>query len=337
METASKPLVSVVTPVYNEEQYLAECIESVLSQTYQSWDYTIVDNCSTDGTLEIAKRYAAKDRRIRVVQNKEFLSVIPNHNRAIRQISRASKYCKLVLGDDWIFPDCLDRMVGLAEEQPSVGVVSAYSLDGRHVQCMGLPYGQKVTSGRKIARLHLLENLYLFGSLTTVLYRTDLVRKRDPFLNEKNIHSDTEVCFDLLKECDFGFVHQILTFSRKRDGSLSTKSEDVQSSFAGDLQILLKYGLDYLSRQELESCLDRLLSSYYDFLGKSVLLGRDEKFWAYHKKQLADAGVGFSKFRLSKGVLATLFRAAVNPVAAIKKFSKKRDNETVKTAAECLN
>jgi glycosyltransferase involved in cell wall biosynthesis len=51
--------VSVVTPVFNGEKYLRACIESVLAQSYDNWDYTIVDNCSTDSTLAIAHEYAA--------------------------------------------------------------------------------------------------------------------------------------------------------------------------------------------------------------------------------------------------------------------------------------
>ena len=59
-----QPQVSVITPVYNGEEFLSECIQSVLSQTYQNWDYTIVNNRSTDRTLEIAQSYAARDPRI---------------------------------------------------------------------------------------------------------------------------------------------------------------------------------------------------------------------------------------------------------------------------------
>ena len=55
--TAGQPLVSVVTPVYNGAEYLVECIESVVNQTYANWEYVIVDNCSTDDTLAIARRY----------------------------------------------------------------------------------------------------------------------------------------------------------------------------------------------------------------------------------------------------------------------------------------
>src|SRR5437764_11981376 len=115
MNTASQPFVSIVTPVYNEARYLSECIESVLAQTYQNWDYTIVNNCSTDESLEIASQYAVKDRRIRVHRNQQFLPPIANYNIALQQISPESKYCKVVLEDDWIFPDCLETMVAVAE------------------------------------------------------------------------------------------------------------------------------------------------------------------------------------------------------------------------------
>ena len=71
MTSMDQPLVSVLTPVYNGEKFLAECIESVLAQDYQHWEYHIVNNCSTDGTLRIAQSYADKDPRIRVTTNGE--------------------------------------------------------------------------------------------------------------------------------------------------------------------------------------------------------------------------------------------------------------------------
>src|ERR1041385_635284 len=121
MKSKQEPLVSVVTPVYNGEGYLRECIESVLAQTYTNWDYTIVNNRSTDRTLEIAQEYAARDARIRVVTNEAFVRVIANYNNAFRQISPHSKYCKVVASDDSLLPECLERMVRLAEERPTVG------------------------------------------------------------------------------------------------------------------------------------------------------------------------------------------------------------------------
>ena len=58
MNTKEAPLVSVITPVYNGAEYIAECVESVLAQTYKNFEYIVVDNCSKDATVEIVRRYA---------------------------------------------------------------------------------------------------------------------------------------------------------------------------------------------------------------------------------------------------------------------------------------
>ena len=336
MKTSSQPLVSIVTPVYNEAEYLAECIESILAQTYQNWDYTVVDNCSTDASAEIARRYAAKDRRIRIRENQQFLRALPNYNLALRQISPASKYCKVVLGDDWIFPECLERMVAVAEKHPSVGIVSAYALEGRQVKWTGLPYPSTLISGREICRKHFLEELYVFGSPTTVLYRADLVRSRDPFYNEANIHADTEVCFALLRTSDFAFVHQVLTFTRVRRGSRSTTSAENQTDLGGYLHTLVGHGPAFLTHEEFEVRLNRHLSEYYRFLGKSLILGRDKRFWDYHKRQLTEADVGFSRVRLARAALATLGDAVLNPKDTIEKLLKRREHQDMAPAGEIL-
>ncbi|HTZ95821.1 MAG TPA: glycosyltransferase [Terriglobales bacterium] len=312
----SEPLVSIVTPVYNNEDYLAECIESVLAQTYQNWEYTIVNNCSTDGSAGIARRYAARDSRIRVVDNEQFLRVVPNHNWALRQISPESKYCKMVFADDWIFPECLERMVAVAEQHPSIGIVGAYVLEGSAVSCVGLRYPSSFVDGREVCRDHLLKSVYVFGSPNSLLYRSDLVRNNDPFFNEGNIHADTEVCFSLLRKCDFGFVHQVLTFTRVRDGSMTSTASDLGASLAGRLQILLGYGPDFLAPHQQETLLADHLSTYYESLGRSLLLGQ-KRFLEYHKAKLRASGVGFSYMRVLGGALATLWRLGANPGRSI--------------------
>src|SRR5207253_3419947 len=60
---ATRPLVSVVTPFYNTAKYLAQCIEGVLTQSYPEFEYILLDNCSTDGSREIAQIYARQDPR----------------------------------------------------------------------------------------------------------------------------------------------------------------------------------------------------------------------------------------------------------------------------------
>lgn len=318
MKNVQQPLVSIVTPLYNEAKYLVECIESVLAQTYGNWDYTIVNNRSTDGSDEIARRYAAKDSRIRVKDNRDFLRAFPNHNEAMRQISPDSKYCKVVFADDWIFPECLERMVAVAEENPTVGIVGAYTLEGTQVTCTGLPYPSSRVSGKEICRRQFLERLYVWGSANTLLFRSDLVRRKDPFFNESNIHADTETCFELLRECDFGFVHQVLTYTRVRPESLTAVAADIQTNYASMLYHMQTYGPDCLSPRELEECISRHMSHYYDYLGKSLLMGRDKTFWHFHKTKLKEYGE-FSIGRLIWGALSTLAKAALRPKAAIER------------------
>ena len=320
MNPASEPRVSIVTPLYNNAEHLPECMESVLAQTYRNWDCTIVNNCSTDRSAEIARRYAAKDSRIRVHDNPQFLPAIANHNVSVRQTSPASKYCKVVFADDWIFPECLERMVAVAEQHPSVGIVGAYVLEGRAVTSTGLPYPETVFGGREICRRHLLDRVYVFGSANSLLYRADLVRERDPFFNEANIHADNEVCFALLRTCDFGFVHQVLTGTRLREGSLNAKSLQMQTSLADWLHVLRSYGPDYLDDDEQRALLDRHLSAYYRFLGKSALQGRGREFRDYHQSRMLQEGVGFSRARVVGGMFATLWDVALNPKRTVEKL-----------------
>src|SRR5580700_5474662 len=116
MAGAVEPLVSVLTPVYNGEKFLAGCIQSVLAQTHRNFVYIIVNNCSKDRTLEIAQSFAKQDSRIRVHDNTEFLGVVDNHNLAFSLIPEEAKYSKNVDADDWIFPSCLEELVKVAEE-----------------------------------------------------------------------------------------------------------------------------------------------------------------------------------------------------------------------------
>ena len=82
-----EPLVSVVTPVHNGASFLAECIESVLAQTYHNWEHIIVDNCSTDGSAAIAASYARKDSRIRLGHTDHLLRAPDSWNFALTQMS----------------------------------------------------------------------------------------------------------------------------------------------------------------------------------------------------------------------------------------------------------
>ena len=315
MTSRQEPLVSVVTPVFNGAHYLRECIESVLAQTYTYWDYTIVNNCSTDRTLDIAQEYAAKDARIRIHNNETFVRVIANHNIAFRQISPESKYCKVIAADDWMFPECLEKMVRLAEAHPSVAIVGAYGygFHGTDVVWDGLPYPSTVTPGHQLCRTSFLGGPYVFGTPTSVLFRSDIVRSRPAFYNEGNLHADTEACFEFLEHHDFGFVHQVLTFSRVQEHSLTSYSKRVNTYLPSNLDMVIRYGPKYLSDEELKYVLRRRLRNYYRYLGEQVYKRRSQEFWSFHREKLAAVGYPLSTTRLVVASLSYALDIILNP------------------------
>ncbi len=288
---SSGALVSIVTPFYNTDAYLEECIISVLRQTYTNWKYILVNNCSTDKSVEIASRYARQyPDKICLHHNGDFLSQVQNYNAALRTIFAESKYCKVVQADDWLFPDCLRMMVNVAEAHPTVGIVAAYELEGDEVRLDGLPYPSPEVSGREASRLYFLRNKYLFGTPTSLLFRSDLVRSRDPFYDERYWpFEDGHACFDLLKTWKFGFVHQVLTYSRRDNDSTIARVRSFGFELFLQFSMLVAHGRDYLSEEEYRRCLMEAERGYLLFLSKKVCARHRESaaFWEFHHRGLA--------------------------------------------------
>jgi glycosyltransferase involved in cell wall biosynthesis len=299
VNATSRPRVSVLTPFYNTADYLAECIESVLAQTLGDFEYVLVDNCSTDGSAQVAAAYAARDPRVRLVHNETFLTQIQNYNRALTLASAQSRYVKIVQADDTIFPACLAEMVALAEAHPDVAIVSAYRFFGRQVQPGdGLAHTRPVMSGREACRLSLIQDVYTFGSPTTVLYRADLVRARQPFYPEVEHFADALVAFEILRDHDFGFVPQILSFSREDDASLWGSVHSFDPNILARIVQLRGYGPVYLSPQEYARVAARRESAYRRFLGEALLRGMPPAFWEFHRRGLAMVGGDLDRPRI---------------------------------------
>jgi glycosyltransferase involved in cell wall biosynthesis len=312
--------VSVVTPVHNGERYLAEAIESVRAQTYTNWEYVIADNCSTDATREIAARYAALDPRIRLFRGDDFLPIIANWNRALRQISADGVYCKVLHADDRLLPECLERMVDLMERNPRVGLVGSYVLCDGGVEGGGLPVGHPVWSGAEICRNTLLGKYYLFGSPSSVMMRSASVRaKPQGFYNEDNVHADFEVCYELLETRDFGFVHQILSFTRRHAHSVSnTHTRFYNPQLVEYLGMMRKYGPKFLDRETFERVHRDMLQQYRRVVARRILSGRGRSYWTFHKAKLDRLGYRIGPLALARGMVEECVRLAIRPREALR-------------------
>jgi glycosyltransferase involved in cell wall biosynthesis len=259
---AREPLVSVVTPVYNDADYLTECITSVLNQTYTNWEYAIVDNASTDETPDIAARFAALDSRIRHVRFEEFVNSNENHNRAFREIDSTSDFCKVVSADDWIFPECLERMVDAARQSDTIGLVSSYRLSDDGVDLVALPYWKVVATGKEITRQILLDGPVILGGPTAMLFRSELVRERDPFLDSRYWTADNEVALWTLSRHDLGYVHQVLTFQRRQRARVFDWAVNMMVYVPEFICFHLRYGPETLEPEEYRRKLRLRLKRY---------------------------------------------------------------------------
>jgi glycosyltransferase involved in cell wall biosynthesis len=300
-----EPIVSVLTPVYNGAKYLAECIESVLAQTYPSFEYLIADNASSDDSLAIARAYEDRDRRVRVVAYDEHLSNHHAHwNRTLRLLGPQAAYVKVVHADDWLFGQCLELMVDIAERYSSVGLVGAYRLDEDRVNLDGLPPSTTVVAGRDAARSFLLGGPlpFLFGSPTSLLIRADLVRKRDRFYNESNFHADNEACLDVLSEADFGFVHQVLTYTRRHNEAVTSRTRRLGTFLPSDLDVLQRWGHVFLSQDEYDRKLVVRLLAYAAFLATRPRMWARRESRNYHHKRLSEFFDRTSPLQLAQGL-----------------------------------
>jgi glycosyltransferase involved in cell wall biosynthesis len=281
-----EPLVSVVTPFHNTDEYLAECIESVLAQSYRQFEYILVDNCSTDGSAEIAEKYARLDSRIRLIRRSTLLSQVQNYNFALSEVSGKCRYVKIVQADDFLFPTCLELMVHTFEQSASIGLVSSYWLKGSEVRGSNFPHAISVLPGREMARLYLQMGLWVFGSPTAVMYRSTLLQTGKPFYDESMLHEDTDKCLEILADWDFGFSHQVLSFSRADNESISSAARPFQPNALDRYVTVQRYASIFLGSEEASALKAKSKGIYYRALARQVFRLKGAKFWRYHEDGL---------------------------------------------------
>jgi glycosyltransferase involved in cell wall biosynthesis len=312
-------VVSIVTPVYNGGRYLAECIESVIAQTYGDWRYDIVDNCSIDDTRAIAERYASIDSRIHVHAASEFVPVVASFNRATTFLAPESVFCKPMMADDRLSPEFLEKMVAAASARPQVGLVCCVWTTASGPMFGRFPPAEEAVTymrGRDAARLAFVEDRHFFGSPTSTLIRADLVRARTPyFYDEDNIHPDTQACFDVLRDSDFAFVHDPLAFLRVHDDTVTSRLglDGMESIIAGRLYTLTRYGRDFFDDDEYRVCLTQAQQRYYDRLAVAALRLSGRQVWDFHRTMLQRSGLRLERRRVAAAIVPSLVRLLRTP------------------------
>jgi Glycosyl transferase family 2 len=175
------PLVSVLLTAYNREAHIGASIESVLAQTFTDFELLITDNCSTDATVDVAREYARRDPRIRVVVNETNLGQFGNRNRAAH-LARG-EFLKYHDSDDIMYPHCLDVMVAPLSSEPRAGFALSTSRDWP-----GGPCPMLLTPRMSYQREFLGGGLFQCGP-ASALFRADVFRTLGGF-PDKGVGSD---------------------------------------------------------------------------------------------------------------------------------------------------
>jgi len=170
------PLVSVLMTAYNRAPYIGSSIQSVLAQTFTDFELLIVDDRSTDGTLDVARVFEKHDRRVRVVVNEQNLGDYGNRNRAA-QLARAP-FLKYHDSDDLMYPHCLSVMVSMLHSEPRAG----FGLSTGHLWPGG-PCPMLLTPRMAYQREFFGEGLFMCGPAGG-FFRTDVFRDLGGFIDQ---------------------------------------------------------------------------------------------------------------------------------------------------------
>jgi glycosyltransferase involved in cell wall biosynthesis len=211
------PLVSIISPTYNHEKFIADCIESVLAQSYTNWEMLIVDDGSSDNTFKIAQSFAEKDPRIKAFTQKNIgiFRLGESYNFALQQSK--GKYVAILECDDLWFPDKLKLQVETLEQNPNcvlswgkaylsaIDLSSDYYLAPRNTEDIKLFYNKPVG-------VFLKKFIYqtLIPALT-IVFRREALTEIGGFNQGFNLPLvDIPTTLQLLMKGEFAYIDQPL-------------------------------------------------------------------------------------------------------------------------------
>jgi glycosyltransferase involved in cell wall biosynthesis len=238
------PKITVLMPVYNGAKYLKEAIDSVLSQTFRDFEFLIIDDGSTDSSVEIIKSY--NDQRIRLEQNDKNFGLIYSLNKGIDLTK--NKYIARMDADDISLPDRLKIQFEFMESHFDIAVSGVYTITIGKVN----GHTNKFFTEPEDIKANLLFNTSL--EHPSVIIRKEILQKYNLFYNENFKHSED---FDLWErisaQSSLANIPKILLKHRLHNDSISEIHNKIQLANANKIKLrqLNKLGLN-LNENEID-------------------------------------------------------------------------------------
>lgn len=239
LSTRKNPLVSVIMPVYNVESYVEEAIESILNQSFSDFEFIIIDDCSTDNTLDIVHSY--KDDRVIIIRNIINSGNYPSRNKGIK-IARG-KYIAVMDGDDIAMPDRFQKQIKVLENDATIlanGTAFAFSNGQQSL----IPYSYDMI---KVTLLR--NNMFLHPSL---IIRKEVLHEIDYYNESYYFSSDYDLVCKIAQKGKIINLHDILMQYRLHENQISSTSKIRQTKYAEKIRLtyLKRCGFQLLEYEE---------------------------------------------------------------------------------------
>ncbi|NEW85495.1 MAG: glycosyltransferase [Mariniphaga sp.] len=220
------PSISVVMPVYNGGQFLAEAIHSILSQTFFDFEFIIIDDGSTDQTLEIL--HSLKEKKVVVLKNDSNLGNYQSRN--IGMGHALGKYICVMDADDVSFPQRLERQFAYMEANPKVGICGSFI---QNIPSGGCP--NFITDGELLKVAFLANNYCAHPSL---ILRKEFLNRFNLNYNENYFYSaDFDLCARGFRHFEVLNIPDVLLQYRRHSGQISTAKFAEQQKYADAIRV----------------------------------------------------------------------------------------------------
>jgi glycosyltransferase involved in cell wall biosynthesis len=242
----NQPLISICIPTYNGETYIRECLDSVLAQSYTNTEVIIVDDLSTDSTVEIVHEYLQKDTRIRLYKNDFHLGLVGNWNKCFELAK--GEWMKFAFQDDLLAGNCLEVMMAAAEDHSFVVCDRDFIFDDSVSEKIKSYYNEELITLRKLVKTD--QNIFLsdkdasgfithnisynfIGEPTVVLFRKNIIQEVGYFNSDLSQVCDLEYWLRIITLKGFVYVPQ--TLASFRIHAASTTSQNITGKKKPDL------------------------------------------------------------------------------------------------------
>lgn len=242
--------ISIIVPIYNVEQYLDKCLKSLIAQTYKDIEIICVDDCSTDASLKIAKSYAKKDSRIKIIKHKKNSGISKTRNTGIKNSN--APYLMFCDPDDWYELEMCEKMLNAIKNNNAdmaiCGVNIIYEVDSNlkksDIKSFNIRDEVLTSSSIKLYNIHC--------GVPFKIFKRKIIKKNNIYFPEGLKYEDIffSNVYYLFTKYIICMSDKLYNYRRRADSIMNTSFKGISNTSLDMIKIALRY-FDYIKEHKL--------------------------------------------------------------------------------------